>query len=312
MSKFKSVVFLLLIISVISIVLVAPPLWAASAQKEKAVFFVSFWSGDWLPTYVPKMLLEEKLGYEVKVESLSVPAGFTAISSGEVSVTVITWMPNNDPLVKKYLGKTMVDLGTMYPDCYQTLFVPKWVSDKYGIKKISDLDNPAYAKLFDIDLDKKGDWLGCDPAWICAKMNDECILAYGLEKLFVQMMGEEHMLTAVIKGRMKSNKPVLVSQFYPHIMFLDYPIGESVVALEDDLNYWPKPHVEKFANKTWVEKNPKAAELVRQVNMTTGDIMWSMDYLKKNGDSPEVIERMTREWMKAHQEEVNTWLKAVE
>jgi glycine betaine/proline transport system substrate-binding protein len=311
MLKFKSVFFPLLIIPVLSVFFAGSSLWGDSGEKNKAVFFVSFWSGDWLPTMVPKILLEENLGYEIKIETLSVPVGFAAISKGEVSATVITWMPNNEPLVSKYLGNTMVDLGVMYPDCFQTLFIPTWVSQQYNIKKLSDLNNPAFSELFDIDMDKKGDWLGCDPAWICAKMNDQCIALYGLEKLYVQMMGEEHMLTAVIKGRMETHKPVLVSQFYPHIMFLDYPIGESMIALEDSKNFWPMMHVNKYANKTWAVKNPKAVALIKAISMTANDIMWSMKYLKENGDTHEVLEAMSRQWLEKHRTDVDSWLDSI-
>lgn len=312
MFKVKWLVNFLVIIFVTIVFGMISPLSAVSLEKQKVTFFVSFWSGDWLPTYVPKILLEEKLGYQVKIVNISDAAGFAAMANGEITFTATIWMPNNSPRVNKFLGKTVAGLGTVYGDCYQTAFIPKWVSEKYGIKKMSDLNNPDFADLFDIDMDKKGDWLGCDPAWICAKMNDECISLYGLDKLFVQMMGEEHFLTAVTKGRMKTKEPILVSQFYPHIMFLDYPINESMVALEDDKNFWPKMTVEKYANKAWAENNPQAANLLKEIKMTPQDIMWSMEYIRTHGDSPDALERMTREWLAGHQKEVNLWLSTVD
>lgn len=295
----------------IGLVLSTSPAWGSSSKDKHASFSVSLWTGDWLPTYVPKILLEDKLGYTTEIVDLSIPAGLAAISTDEVSLTTIVWMPNNEPLVKKYLGDTIDDLGTIYPECLQGIFVPRWVSEKYGITSIPDLNNPEFAKIFDIDNDGKGDWLGCDPGWICAKLNDECIALYGLDKLYLQTVGEEHFLMAAMVGRMKRNEPVLVSQFYPHVMFIDYPKDKVMVLLDDPKDFWITAHVEKFANKKWIAENPEAAEIVRRVQMTGEDVMWMMAQVIEKGDDPATLEALAREWMKKNQVAVDAWLEGI-
>lgn len=286
--------------------------YAAGQQEEmKASFLVSYWSGDWLPTYLPKILLEDELGYSTELVNLSIPAGVTAIAAGEVSLTTIVWMPNNEPLMAKYLGNEIVDLGTIYSECVQGMFVPKWVSERYGVKSISDLDNPDFAKAVDIDGDGKGDWIGCDPGWLCAKLNDECIAVYGLERLYQQMMGQEHFLLAAFEGRMKKRQPVLISQFYPHTMFIDYPMNDAVVLLDDPKDFWITAHVQKYANKEWAAENPEAAELVRQVSITGEDVMWMMGQVRDKGDDPATIEELAREWIAENQTTVNRWLTVI-
>ena len=310
MFKSKSSTFLLALLMVISLFLSLSPVGNA-AETKHVKFSVSMWSGDWLPTYVPKILLEDNLGYTTEVLSLSIPAGMAAIAAGEVEVTTIVWMPNNQPLVDKYLGQTIEDLGTIYPECLQAIFIPKWVSQQYGIKSISDLDNPQFAKMFDIDNDGKGDWLGCDPGWLCAKLNDQCIALYGLDKLYVQMMGEEHFLLAAMAGRMKKHEPVLISQFYPHVMFIDYPKDESMVVLDDPKHFWFTAHVQKFGNKKWIAGNPKAAELIRQVKMTAEDVMWMMKETRAKGDKPATLEAIAREWITKNKASVDSWLAKI-
>lgn len=308
----KNLVFLTFVsVFFIGLSLSVSPVLGASDNPKHASFSVSMWTGDWLPTYVPKILLEDHLGYTTEIVSLSIPAGVAAISTGQVSLTTIVWMPNNEPLVNKYLGSKIEDLGEIYPECLQAIFIPAWVSDKYNITSIPDLNKPEYAEMFDIDQDGRGDWLGCDPGWICAKLNDECIKLYGLDKLYVQMMGAEHFLSAAMKGQMKKNKPVLVSQFYPHVMFLDYPKDKVMVVLDDPKDFWVTAHVEKFANMKWVAENPKAAEIIRRVKMTGEDVMWQMAEVRKRGDDPATLESIAREWIKKNQATIDSWLKGI-
>jgi len=308
----KKLVFLtLVLVFFIGLSLSVSPVLCSSDKPKHASFSVSMWTGDWLPTYVPKILLEDHLGYTTEIVDLSIPAGVAAISTGQVSLTTIVWMPNNEPLVNKFLGSKIEDLGEIYPERLQAMFIPKWVSEKYGITSIPDLNKPEYAEMFDIDKDGRGDWLGCDPGWICAKLNDECIALYGLDKLYVQMMGVEHFLMAAMEGQMKKNKPVLVSQFYPHVMFLAYPKDKVMVALDDPKEFWVTAHVEKFANMKWVAENPKAAEIIRRVKMTGEDIMWQMAEVRERGDDPATLEAIARNWIKKNQATIDSWLKGI-
>lgn len=81
--------------------------------------------------------------------------------------------------------------------------------------------------------------------------------------------------------------------------------------LDDPQGYWFTSYVEKFANADWVAENPKAAELVRQVEMTTEDVMWSMKQVRDKGDDPDTLEAMAREWIANNQATVDSWVAAI-
>jgi len=205
----------------------------AGEPTEKHVIFTSgAWSGDWLTIYVPKILLEEEMGYTTEIADLSIPAAFVAVAAGEADLWTDSWLPNQQHLWDKYADK--IDfLGVIYggeptPEniCLQAWFIPKWVSEHYGITSITDLDNPEFAKMFDIDGDGIGDLLGCDAAWTCGVANDEMIVAYGLDTLYEQQYGAETMMTAAIEGRLKKGEPVLFYYYTPHPFFIKYPITE--------------------------------------------------------------------------------------
>jgi len=282
----------------------------AEKQEKHAIFTTGAWSGDYLTIYVPKILLEEEFGYTTEVVDLSVPAAWTAVAGGEADLWPGSWQPNQQELKEKY-ADTTESLGIIYGDCMNAWLVPKWVSEEYGITSVTDLDDPDIAKMFDVDDDDIGDLLGCDAAWKCAAINDDMIAGYELGDLYEQKYGAEMMMMAAIEGRMKKHEPVLFYLYTPHPFFVRYPMGESVVTLEDPLGYWKDiVYVYKFGNVDWIAANPQAAELLRQVEMTPADIGWMMAQIEEKGDDPAVLEALAREWMTNNQAAVDSWVAA--
>ena len=311
MSKRKWFALALVLLLAIVLVMSLIPAGCAPEAPKHVKFTSSNWIGDWLVVYVPKILVEDELGYTSEIVNVSVPAMWAALGANEINVTTIPWLPNQENFKKEYADRVEY-LGVMYPDAPQGVFVPKWMYDQ-GIRAVSDLNDPELAKQFDIDGDGKGDWLGCDPGWACAQQNDEFIEMYGLQDLYTQMVGDAHLLTAAFEGRMRENKPVMMYQFYPHQMFIDYPIGEAVMMLDDPMGYdkWFTAQIEKFASKQWIAENPEATKLLRAIQVTTDDVMWSMEYIREKGDDPATLDAHAREWMAANKATVDSWLEAI-
>jgi len=311
MSARKKSVFLMVAFVIFVLLITFPALGFAKSSKHVVIPNWG-WSGDFPPIYITKVLLEDQLGYTIEILELSDVASAIALDSGEIQLNMFLWFPNSEPVMKKYLDSgTVVDLGIMYGDLPEGVFLSKWVSEKYGIKSLSDLNNPDFAKLVDGDGDGIGDLYGCDPGWACAAKNDKLITAYGLDKLYKQVVGSTHLLKAAAVGRILSKKPVLMYNFYPNDIFIDYPMGKDFVYLEEPQKFYNKSYVPKLANKKWVDANPKAAQLVRQINITGEDVMSWMKVTRDAGDDPKILEKLARQWIKKHQSKVDSWLKAI-
>ena len=307
-----------LIFSLLVLVLVLSLIMSGGCAKEEkhAIFTTGAWSGDWLTIYPIKILLEEELGYTTEIADTTTPMAWTAVGTGSADLWTDAWLPNQADLQAKY-AETAISLGVIYgggphDPCLQFWAVSKQVSEEYGITSITDLDNPEFAEMFDTDGDGVGDLLGCDAAWKCAAVNDQMVIDYGLKGTYEQKYGAESMMTAAIIGHLKKNEPVLFYFYTPHPFFIDFPIGESIVILEDPLEGWGElATIIKVGNNEWIEKNPEAAELIRQVTMTQEDIAWSMVQIDERGDDAETLTAIAREWMAAHQAEVDAWIAAV-
>jgi len=276
-------------------------------------FPVGGWSGDFLPPYIVQVVLGDELGYTVEVLQISDVASAVALSRGEIELNFFLWFPNSEPAVKPFFENgSVVDLGVLYGDLPQGFFVSKREAQQYGIRSIPDLNNPELVKLFDDDGDGKGDLLGCPAEWACARLNDETLDLYGLDKLYEQKMGSARLLTAAIIGKMEKNEPVLMSNFWPNDIFIHYPRGEAFVYLEDPKKFWGFAHVPKLANAKWVAENPKAVELLRAMKISGEDIMWMMGQVEEKGDDPATLEALAREWVSKNKALVDSWLEAIE
>jgi len=310
--KHKLIFSLLILVLVLSLAIPG----CAAPEKKHIIFATGAWSGDWLTIYPIKILLEEELGYTTEIADTSTPMAWTAIGTGSADLWSNAWLPNQEDLQAEY-ADTTVSLGTIYgggphDPCLQFWAVPTWMSEQYGITSVTDLEDPQYVEMFDVDDDGIGDVLGCDASWKCAEINDQMIIDYGFEGIYEQKYGAEAMMTVAIEGYLKKNEPVLFYFYTPHPIFVNFPIGESVTILEDPLGSWGElATIIKAANKEWVEKNPEAANLIRQVVMTQDDIAWSMVQIEERGDDAETLTAIAREWMAAHQAEVDSWLAAV-
>lgn len=305
--KRKLIFSILALVLILSLVVIP----GCAEEKEKhAILSWGQWSGEYMPLYVSKILLEDELGYTTEIADLSVPASWAAISAGEVDLFFSDWQPNQIDLKEKYAGQ-IEEFSLLYANNLQGWMVPKWVSEQYGITSVSDLNDPEIARMFDIDDDNIGDVLGCDAAWKCAAITDEEIAGYGLADLYEQKYGAEAMITAAIEGAMKKNEPVLFYMYTPNPFFVRYPVGESIVWLDDPKDFWPVADAYAISSVDWIKNNPEAIKLLEKVEFETADVGWMMAQIEEKGDSAEVLETAAREWMAAHQTEVDSWLAVI-
>jgi len=174
--KHKWILFLLVVVLILSLAFVT--VGCGEKEEKHAIFAWDGWTGTFFQIYVPKILLEEQLGYTTEIAELSVVASWTAIGIGEADLFVDVWMPSHEGFSIEF-ADTTEELNLLYPDCLRGFFIPKWASDQYGITKTTDLNDPEIAKIFDIDADGIGDILGCDAVWTCAQSIDEVLARLG-------------------------------------------------------------------------------------------------------------------------------------
>ena len=107
----------------------------------------------------------ERLGYDVQpIREVEYPAAHLAISNGDATFLADHW----DPLHNEYYANSGGDAklwrdNAYSPDGIQGYLIDKKTAEAHGITNLSQLSDPAIAKLFDTDGDGKANLTGCTP-----------------------------------------------------------------------------------------------------------------------------------------------------
>ena len=272
----------------------------------------------------------EALGYEVEEpKETEYATMMLALSYGDADFSVHMWDILHDSFYQKAGGdKYMVKAGDIIPGVLQGYLIDKKTADKYNITKLTDLQKPEIAKLFDANGDGKADLTGCNPGWGCELVINHHMKAYDLEDTVSHNQGSYFALMADTITRYKEGQPVFYFTWVPQWIAGVLVEGEDVVWLEvpytslpdgnNDVNTsfegknlgFAVDQVKSVLNREFAEENPVATKFLSLVQITAGDE--SAENLKmQNGEkSIADIKRHAHDWIAAHQAKFDSWLAA--
>jgi glycine betaine/proline transport system substrate-binding protein len=272
-----------------------------------------------------------ELGYGIaRTQLLQGGLYFTAIASGDGDFGAETWWPGYKYLFDAAGGEAKATLlGTIVPDGRQGYFIDKATAEKYGITDISQLADPKLAALFSEDGRGIADLSGCEAGWICEKVVDHQIQAYGLSKTVRQIKGDNAVLNANVLARHKAALPILYFANEPAwlnqvlqrgrdvvqltVPFTSLPAGtftgtpQTVAA--DGKNYgWLSINVRTEANNAFLAKNPAARRFLERVSIPPADVN-AENLLIHNGEKSDAdIRRHAEQWIAKNRALFDRWL----
>lgn len=97
------------------------------------------WTSEVASTNVVKAVLQEKLGYDVKITSVSAAAMWQAVATGDVDGSVSAWLPTTQGAYMEQFGDDLENLGPNLEGTILGLVVPEYVD----IDSIEDLKTNA-------------------------------------------------------------------------------------------------------------------------------------------------------------------------
>ena len=239
------------------------------------------------------------------------------------------WNPLHVDFYEKAGGDAKLYREGVYSDgALQGYLIDKATADKYGIKSIDQLKDPAIAKLFDTDGDGKADLAGCNPGWGCEKVIEHHLDAYGLRGTVTHKQGSYAAIIADTIARHKQGQPIFYYTWTPYwvsgvlvpgkdVTWLQVPFsalpGERKnvdTALPDGSNYGFQANNQHIvANRAWTDANPAAAKLFAIMKLSNNDIS-AQNKRMRDGENKEAdIERHVDGWIKAYNETYQGWLK---
>jgi glycine betaine/proline transport system substrate-binding protein len=261
---------------------------AEKPAKTAKLVYVN-WSEGVAYTHLAKVVLEDQMGYEVKLTAADVAPGYTAIAQGDMDAFMETWLPVlHKDYVEKY-QKDIIDLGAVYEGTQSGLVVPAYME----IDKISQLDS--------IKDELGGKITGIDAGAGVMKTTEQVIEKYNLDIKLMSSSGPA--MTAALKNAVDKKRPIVVTGWRPHWMFGKWDL--KFLEQDPDKQVWSKGTIHIMGRKDLRADKPELAQFLSNMFLTDPDLSSLMLAI---ADSDADIETAARNWMKDNMDIVKKWV----
>jgi len=294
---------------------------------------VATWTSAIPVSWVYVELLGE-LGYQVeKPISLSNPVTYLAISEGDVHYWPNGWFPLHNP----QLPDNFHDVATLFDPHCPACGIQGYLADAASVEKfdITGLEDIAEREevraAFDHDGDGRAELYGCPPGWGCHEGINNLIEKFDLGGVINHVDAGYAANFAEVLARVGAGEPALYYTWGPSAWLLELEPGKDVKwinapgivadeaekasgvpgAVSDPIHMgFVAADIQVAANNAFLEENPAAAELFRQVRLPLG---WISEVDAKIGSddlTDEQVRPLARKWIEANRAKVDGWLKA--
>lgn len=258
-------------------------------KKETVELAYVEWSSEVASTNVVKAVLQEKMGYDVKITAVSAAAMWQSIASGDYDGMVAGWLPTTHGHYLEELKDDVVDLGPNLTGTKIGLVVPTYVS----IDSISEMKENA--EKFD------GKIIGIDPGAGIMSKTEAVLEDYELDN-FKLVSGSGATMTAALKDAIDNNEWIAVTGWTPHwkfakwdLKYLDDPKG----------TYGGEEAIHTIVRTGLMADMPEVHTFLNNFEWTPEEMAEVMVWNQEKGADP--YENAKR-WIEENPEKVEKWL----
>jgi glycine betaine/proline transport system substrate-binding protein len=307
------------------------------------------WPGARAIEQVLKQVMETHLDADVATIAAAQEALYEALDKGDNSVDIVAdmWTDHLPQQMKNYVlpgGRETIILNATPYLGTEGIFVPTYVVEEHGVKKLEDLAKPEVAKLFDSDGNGKGEmWAGA-VGWESTNHTEVRGKTYGFDKTMEYTTVEQAVFLAQLKDAIDNKKPIAFYYWTPEWIHAAYKLtkleepefngyaAESAKGSErynaegcykfyqpSERNDWleassiacgqPPTRVNIAHSKALAERAPQISQFLKQVTLdgdTVNQWILAMEVDKKP------VEQVASEWIAANKDTVEgVWLKGV-
>ncbi len=293
---------------------------------------VASWTSAVPVSWIFVELLEE-LGYNVRTPiSLSNPVAYLALSEGDADYWANGWFPLHNP----QLPDGFEDVATIFdPHCtacgIQGYLVDIASIEEHDITGINDFMRDDVREAFDHTGDGRADLYGCPPGWGCHEGINAMLDKFELRDYINHVDAGYSANFAEALSRIDSGESALYYTWGPSAWLLALVPGEDVMwinapgIVEDEAERaegvdgavtdpivmgFVAADIQVVANNNFLDANPAAAELFRQVRLS---LEWISEVDSRIGDEDLTdtdVRPIARQWIDDNPDLVADWLEA--
>jgi len=310
--------------SLAALMLTAP--WRPALAADLVIGMPNWPSGQ-AAANIMKYGIEQEFHVSVDVREMGSLTIFAGLDDGSVDVHPEVWQPNFDSLIKKYVDdRKTVRLSPKAVTATQGICATRETADKFGIKDIADLADPAKASLLDTDGDGKGEmWIGAQ-TWLSTSIEKIRAKSYGYDKTMKLLEMPEDVAMAAVDAAAATDRPIVFYCYSPHHVFklhdvvrLSEPPHDDakwkIVLPSDDPGWlskssapvaWPPSRFEVGFASTLADRLPKVASFLSKIDFTPDEVT-DMSYALEV--ERQVPSDYAQKWVASHKDRVDGWAR---
>jgi len=264
----------------------------ADATEEKGTVKLVYvnWAEGVAMTNLAKVILEDKMGYNVEITMADVAPIFTALANNDQDAFMDSWLPvTHGSYIEEY-GDDLEDLGINYENAKLGLVVPSYMS----IDSISDLNS--------VKDELDGQITGIDSGAGMMAQTETAIEEYDLD--LELLPGSGPAMTAALGAAIDEESSIVVTGWAPHWMFARWDLK----ILEDPkLVFGDAENIHTMARKGLSTDMPEVAAFLTNFVVNDQQLGSLMGAIADSDDDPDTV---ARAWMAENEELVNSWIPA--
>ncbi len=264
-------------------------LFGGGSDAPKAELVYVNWAEGVAYTHLAKVVLEEKMGYEVDITAADVGPAYTAAAQGDKDAYMECWPGIHKDYLDQFEGK-LVDLGTVYEGTKLGLAVPTYVT----IDKVAELkgnEDKFDGKITGIDAG----------AGIMKTTEDELIPQYDLDIELLASSGPA--MTAALKDAIDDEEWIVVTSWKPHWMFGRFDL--KILEQSPDKMIWEEGNIHIMGRKDIEQDKPELAQFLKNMFFTDAQLS---DLMLQVEQSDEDVETVARQWMNDNEDVIMSWI----
>ena len=196
----------------------ATPLYAQEPESCATVRFAEVGWTDITATTALATEVLEALGYDTRIDTVSVPIAYQGMKNGDFDVFLGNWMPSMASISDPYVEEGSVErLGANLEGAKYTLAVPQYVHEA-GVTSVADL--AEHAEAFDSTL--HGIEAGNDGNELIQQMIDDDAFGIGDWRLFDS---SEAGMLAELRARVPDERWMVFLGWEPHPMNTNFDMA---------------------------------------------------------------------------------------
>lgn len=239
-------------------------------------------------TNLAKVVLEEKMDYEVDISMADIGVIYTSVADGQTDILLDAWLPVTHRNYYERYKDQLEDLGSNFDNSILGLAVPAYLE----VDSIEDLNK--YKDDFD------GKITGLDSGSGVMETTEDAIKEYGLD--YELVVASEPVMLASLSSAIDNEEPIVVIGWKPHWKFARWDLK-----FLDDLKktYGEAESLHTLARTGFTEDHPEAAEFFENFHFTDDELS---DLIMKLEDGGDDKLKSAEKWINENEELVESWI----